>query len=105
MSTEHSLSDRALAMLDSMWATDTHMLVMRRRLHTLTGINYTPEEVRDAATRYQAPAVVEPARPAWRLERELPGRELPGREVEKVRLVKPKSFPSPVGGFSMLRRK
>lgn len=82
-----------------MWATDTHMLVMRRRLHTLTGINYTPEEVRDAATRYQVPAVVEPSRPAWRLER-----ELPAREVEKVRLVKPKSFPAPVGGFSMLRK-
>lgn len=94
--TDHSFSDRALAMLDSMWATDTHMLVMRRRLHTLAGINYTPEEVRDAATRYQPPVVVEPARSAWRLER-----ELPGREVEKVRLVPRGTWPA--NKFTMLR--
>lgn len=97
LTASHSLSDRALAMLDSMWATDTHMSVMRRRLHTLTGINYTPEEVRDAATRYQSPVVVEPSRPAWRLER-----ELPGRPEEKTRLVPKGTFP--VRGFTMLRK-
>lgn len=80
-----------------MWATDTHMLIMRRRLHTLTGINYTPEEVRDAATRYQAPVVVEPSRPAWRLER-----ELPGRPEEKTRLVPKGTFPTQ--NFTMLRK-
>lgn len=102
MPVEHSFSDAALTLLDSMWALDMHMAVMRRRLHSLTGIYFTAEEVRNAATRCREkpkrhvadPAIDVPIVPAVRIA--MAPRAVPDKE----RLVAPGSFP--VARFSML---
>ena len=76
-----------------MVALDTHMAVMRRRLHSLTGLYFTAAEARDAANRFRekpAPVVAAP----------IPFGVKPACVPDKIRLVAPGTFPA--RNFSML---
>lgn len=101
MATEHSFSDTALAQLDSMWPLDMSMAVIRRRLHLLTGIDFSAREITEAATRHVAkpkPVVSEVVASAL-TERSFSAPR-PALVQDKVRIVAPGTFPA--RGFTMI---
>jgi len=123
-------NDRALALIDTLWALDTHIAVINRRVHALTGRTWSTDDIRNAATRFRdkpqrgtfantALARTEPM-PVVRGPRLSEMTETTAREIErwmedtfrgarppdnKTVLVPRGTFPVPKGGFSMIRKK
>jgi hypothetical protein len=109
----------ALFLLDTLWALDTHMAVIRRRIGPMVQGDLSVHDIRDAANRYRekpvrrapvvVPAVVEPTLeelllndeplpPTWAIPFGRAGNRPPDNSV---RLVKPGTYPVPAGGFKM----
>jgi len=123
-------NDRALALIDTLWALNTHIAVINRRVHAITGRTWSTDDIRNAATRFSdkpqrgtfantALARVEPVQrsggpkpsimtdhTAAQLQQWMDDafRGTPPPD-NKTRLVPRGTFPVPKGGFSMIREK
>ncbi len=107
----------ALEKLDILWAVDTRMGIMQRRLFDLMGFPVSPQDIRTMATRPRPPKAVPEleaviadqmaARPApVPIPLVIPvhfGFVPPPRVDNPLRKVRPGTYRVPVGGFSMLR--
>lgn len=99
--------DEALSLLDTLWALNTPMYLIRQKLTPSLGHNPSPEQVRAAATRLQEKperAIVRGPRPPDIPElTDINPFVLPERPTgnNPVRLVPPGTFPN--RGFTMLR--
>jgi hypothetical protein len=103
--TPHPWPEAALTLLDTLWAIDTHMAVIRRKLMGPLGYYPLADDVRFAANRYRA-SVPKPAPTAATstaieappvVEVRFVARAVPDR----VRKVAPGTYPA--RGYSMLR--
>lgn len=94
--------DVALSLLDTLWALDVHVGIIRRQLTPLLGWNPSTEAVRAMAVRYQdRPPHVRKTPPACRPVNGM-AQSRPVALMPKVEPPKPRSYPAPAGGFSML---